>query len=86
MINENALTDALVSLAEISKNQYVFFSVLVNEVAALREAVRGLDPTFDDIFGKRQEQVAQATAASEKAVIAQYEEIIRKLRIGVVVS
>jgi hypothetical protein len=84
MVNENALRDALVTLAEISKRQYEFSAELAHEIAALRETMRPLDPTFVEIFEKRRKQAAQATAISEKGVLAQYETIIQKMKEGLV--
>jgi hypothetical protein len=79
MTNEKRLRDALVALAQISKSQYVFAAELANEVAALRETVHGLDPTFGDVFEKRRKQAAQAMSASVEATIAQFDSLIRKL-------
>ena len=42
MINENALRDALLSLATDGRSNYVMISSVLNELAAIREIVRGL--------------------------------------------
>jgi hypothetical protein len=39
MINEMALSDALVALAEHSRTNYLMISSILDEVAALRETV-----------------------------------------------
>jgi hypothetical protein len=46
MIDESALKDTLLSMATDNRMAYVMMSSLLNEVASLRETVRGLDPTF----------------------------------------
>ena len=57
MVNENVLVAGLVSLAELHKTHYLAFSAAINELAALRETVRGLDPTFSEVIEqKRKEQ------------------------------
>lgn len=82
MINEASLKDALLALARQSKTQYVMLSSVLNEVAALRETVRGLDPTFADVLEKKRLEAGQAQAAIVTAVIQQYDEILRRLERG----
>jgi hypothetical protein len=59
MVNENALRDVLVTLAEISRDQYRLLVDLASEIAALEKAVSALDPTFADSFVIRRQQAAQ---------------------------
>ena len=82
MINENALRDALLALATDGRSTYVMISSVLNEVTALRETVRGLDPTFAEILEKKRQAAAQSDAEVVKAVIFQYDEIIRRLTSG----
>jgi hypothetical protein len=82
MINENALRDALLALATDGRSNYVMISSVLNEVTALRETVRGLDPTFAEILEKKRQAAAQSDAEVVKAVIFQYDEIIRRLTSG----
>ena len=44
MINENALKEVLVTLAEVNKSQYSLIVDLTSEIAALEETMRALDP------------------------------------------
>jgi hypothetical protein len=80
MINENALRDALLALAEQNKMNYLLASTILDEVAALRETVRGLDPTFDEVLAQKKEE--NSTAQEQKAVFQFLNEIIRRLKNG----
>jgi len=80
MINEPALRDALLALAEQNKTQYVMLSAVLDEVAALREAVRGLDPTFADVLEQKRKETS--TSQEQIAVIRLLNETIRRLKGG----
>jgi hypothetical protein len=82
MINENALRDALLALATDGRSNYVMISSVSNELAAIREIVRGLDPTSADILDQKRQEAAESDAESVRAVIARYDEIIRRLYNG----
>jgi hypothetical protein len=82
MINENALRDALLALATDGRSNYVMISSVSNELAAIREIVRGLDPTSADILDQKRQEAAESDSESVRAVIARYDEIIRRLYNG----
>ena len=82
MINENALRDILLSLAADTKANYVMISSMVNELAALREAVIALDPKLADKVEQRSQAAAEKNAAILEAGIARHDEIIRRLDVG----
>ena len=82
MINENALRDTLLSLAADTKANYVMISSMVNELAALREAVIALDPKLADKVEQRSQAAAQKNVAILEARIARHDEIIRRLDVG----
>lgn len=82
MINENALRDALLALATDGRSNYVMISSVLNELAAVREIVRGLDPTSTDALDQKCQEAAQRDAESARVVIARYDEIIRRLYDG----
>lgn len=82
MINEYALRDALLALATDGRSNYLMISSVLNELAALRETVRGLDPTFADILEQKRQEAAQENAEVVKAVVVRYDEIIRRLSNG----
>lgn len=82
MINERALRDALLTLAEQNKNQYVMFSAVLNEVAALRETVRGLDPTFSEVLEDRRKQSQEDTRAIVLQTLRLLGDLIERLKAG----
>ena len=82
MINETSLRLALIALAEQEKSNYIMISTLLAEVSALRETVRGLDPTFADVLRQKREEAARANAPIEETVLSIFGETIRKLRDG----
>ena len=49
MIDESALKETLLYLAEDNRTNSHHDCVSTNEIAALREAVRGLDLTFPEV-------------------------------------
>jgi len=53
LINEASLKDVLLALATQSKTQYVMLSSILNELAALRETVRDLDPIFGGVLEQK---------------------------------
>jgi hypothetical protein len=57
MINEAVLLDSMVALTELCKAQCIMISGLGRQVAALRDTVRSLDPTFDEVFEKKYENL-----------------------------
>ena len=84
MINEKNLRDVLLSLATQSLTQYETFAVLSEEVAALRETVRGLDPTFDDVLAQKQTHRAETSSSTVIVPVVKslLSETIRKLKAG----
>jgi hypothetical protein len=82
MINENALKEHLLALAEEDKKNYLIISTILNELRALRETVRGLDPTFSEVLESRRKEAAKETAPIVAETIHLYDEIIRRLKAG----
>jgi hypothetical protein len=82
MINENALRDTLLALATEGRSNHVMISSVLNELAAIREIVRGLDPTSAAVLDQKRQAAAQSEAESARAVIARYDEMIRRLYNG----
>jgi len=82
MINEKNLRDALVALATQQLTQYETYQLLSEQVAALQDTVRGLDPTFDDILAQkradRSSQISEAVIAP--SVKAELVKIVRLLK------
>ena len=84
MINENALRDVLVNLAEINRNQYVLLVDLGCEIAALKQTIRALDPTFSETFERRKKEATQATTQSKDSSLARFDRLIQQMRDGLV--
>lgn len=59
MIDESSLRDVLVSIATEQKVLVLMVSAMLTELAAVRESVRGLDPTFSDVLRMKQQQMGQ---------------------------
>lgn len=84
MINESALKDALLALAQQTKTQYLMTSAILNELAAVRETVRGLDPTFADVLATKQKQSQEETNEVVLTTIRLLDQIIERLKAGVI--
>jgi hypothetical protein len=86
MINEKNLREALTFLATQALTQYETCSLLSEQVQALQETVRGLNPTFDDVLAQKQlhRTKTSASAVIVPAVKAELSEIIRQLKAGLV--
>jgi hypothetical protein len=80
MIHEAALKDTLLALAKQNKANYEAISLLTDEIVALRETVRHLDPTFDDVLGEQRRKHSGAEIRS--AAIGLIDAIIRRLKAG----
>jgi len=84
VINESALKDALLALAQQTKTQYLMTSAILNELAAVRETVRGLDPTFADVLATKQKQSQEETNEVVLTTIRLLDQIIERLKAGVI--
>jgi hypothetical protein len=82
MVDESKLKETLLFLAEDNRANYIMIASLTNEIAALREAVRGLDPTFPEVLEvKRDESEARGEEHIHNA-LSEYDRIIQKLKDG----
>jgi len=84
MVNESALRDALLAFNDDAKSQYIMLSSILAELEALRETVRGLDPTFGDVMEQKRRESAEKNADIVQAVIAGYDEKFRQMKDGYV--
>jgi hypothetical protein len=77
-INEPILRDALVTLAEQCRAQYLELAATITEVAALHKTMQEMQPRFLDMLTEQKENLAsnQKTAAA----IRGFDEIIRRLK------
>jgi hypothetical protein len=84
MIKEAHLRDTLLALEQQNRNHYVAIAALLNEVASLRETVRGLDPTFGDVLRKKQMEEAERGAELLREMLSGYDLILQRLKEGYV--
>jgi hypothetical protein len=80
-MNEAFLKDALLALAQQSKTQYIMISASLNELAAVRETIRGLDPTFADVLATKQKQYQEETREVVSGTVALLDQIIERLKL-----
>ena len=82
MINETALRETLVVLAmQLKENHIAIFSVL-GELASLREAVRGLDPTFEEVIEKTRKETREKMRVDFQSHLQVYDSLIQQLKAG----
>jgi len=82
MTDEMALRDVLMALVSGSKNNYIMISAALAELAAAREILSSLDPTFADVLEKKRQQAEAERDSVAKTVIGQYDAIIQGLKDG----
>lgn len=83
MLNEPLLKDVLIALAEQSGHHSLVVSGLIDEIAALREAVSGLDPTFADVLELKRKE--NASDQVRKGLSVLNDEIVQRLKDGLVI-
>jgi hypothetical protein len=70
----------LISVYEHLSKQYQLLMSLGNEVAALRETVAGLDPTFADVMEQKRKVFADRTHPTIAEDLAKYQLTIEQLK------
>lgn len=78
----DAVLNALISVLSQSSNYASALGATVQEVAALRSSVRGLDPTFDDVLADHRKQKGQASIEAIRKIaqlVKSNERMIRQL-------
>ena len=84
MIDESALKETLLYLAEDNRTNYIMIASLTNEIAALRETVRGLDPTFREVLEVKRDESEAIGERHINNAIAEYDQIVQRLKEGYV--
>jgi hypothetical protein len=84
MIDESALKETLLYLAEDNRTNYIMIASLTNEIAALRETVRGLDPTFREVLEVKRDESEAIGERHIHNAIAEYDQIVQRLKDGYV--
>jgi hypothetical protein len=80
MIDEANLRDVLTGLAMETRSAFVMSASILNELAALRETVRDLDPTFADVIEQRRKEAEARGAVEVARVLAGIDEMIEQLK------
>ncbi|MFY9690342.1 MAG: hypothetical protein WA369_03930 [Candidatus Acidiferrales bacterium] len=80
MIKDSALRQTLLVLTDVAKGQYELIVSSMIELAALRETVRGLDPTFADVLATKREQALQNALPITPELVARLDELTRILK------
>jgi hypothetical protein len=84
MIDEHNLRDTLLAFATENRTNHILIVSLVNELAALRETVRSLDPTFADVMEQRRDEAQERGAEIAQHVLARLDRIIQQVKDGYV--
>jgi hypothetical protein len=83
MVNESLLLESLVGLHQRTKELYVMILACGSELAALRDTVRALDPTFDGVLAKKRQDRSVLEDARQQAKLL--DDAILRLKIGLIV-
>jgi hypothetical protein len=84
MINDDALRETLIALAEQQEMHYKLHTAIIQELAALRDTVKALDPTFWETLQANRRLREQENLETVAAVSRGLEETIRRLKAGLV--
>lgn len=84
MINDANLRDVLTGLAMETRSAFVMSNSILNELTALRETVRGLDPTFADVIEQKRSEAEARGAVEVARMLGGIDEMLRLLKNGYV--
>ena len=73
---DNDTRRTLLDIMRFQKAQYALLTKHHAELIALRETVKGLDPTFSDVMEVRRKQVEAVEGQKDKAILAKIDEWI----------
>jgi hypothetical protein len=79
MVNEPELKSALLSLVEVLKSHTEKLFSLEIELAAVRESVRALDPTFDDALAQKREKIREKAFPSVAGLVGTLQLLTQKM-------
>jgi hypothetical protein len=82
MINETNLRQTLVFLVASLKEQQNAIASLMLELVALREAVRGLDPTFAEVIDRKRKETVLKIPAEVQSGLQEFERLLQLLKDG----
>jgi len=79
MINEQVLKETLIALVELNKKATATSIIALNQIAAIRETVRPLDPAFSDVFSDKKTYYEGATDQLSAEIKEEYDSLIQRL-------
>lgn len=82
VLNEKALRETLLNLVRIIKSQTEVYASLTIELAATKETLRALDPSFDDTLTKKRHLVEQSISLSVVGLIGTLDLLTQRLTSG----
>lgn len=82
MIDETELRRSLIAYANIAKTLTEMLGSAITEISALRETVRGLDPTFEETFEIKRQEIYEKLLPAMTGQIGAIEMLVRKLQSG----
>lgn len=82
MVNDAEQRQTLLEILALAKKTYEMARNALNEVAAVREAVRGLDPTFADVLEQKRTFFRGTSRAALNEMTAQFESISQRVQAG----
>jgi hypothetical protein len=65
-----------------NRMNYLMVSRVAAEVASLREAVRGLDPTFADVLAEKRSDAKESNSPFEQTVLQAYDQLLELVENG----
>jgi hypothetical protein len=66
-------------LLEWQKTHYLGLATMTAELTALRETVRGLDPTFSEIMDQKRIQESEENSEAKQQIVDDFERMLRVL-------
>jgi hypothetical protein len=79
MIDEQALQLTLLAAIKHMKANFQLIGKLGNEIAAIRETVAGLDPTFDEVLTTKRNHYAERSRSDIQVKLAEYQALIDQI-------
>jgi len=77
--NDQKLRAVLVYILRTSKINFSMAAKINAELAAVSDALRGLDPTFADVLEQKRKEAAETLDSATQQIIAQYDDMIQQI-------
>lgn len=79
MVNETELKEILIGLVSLNRKVNKMTQQALNEVAAVRESIRPLDPAFAEVLGQKRAYYEGATNQLSSEISQEYDSLIERL-------